>query len=675
MPDDNNKIFDVLNDRQVEAVRAIEGPVLILAGAGSGKTRALTHRIAYLISEKVKPENILAITFTNKAAGEIKDRVAKLLQATDSRLPATVPPYMGTFHSMCLRILRQDIDKLGYGRNFVIYDEDDQISLIKKVMTDLDISWKKFNPNSILAKISELKSELISEKEFSNSAKEFAKKILSQIYISYQLALKRNNAVDFDDLIMLCVELFQKEPATLAKYQEIFKYILVDEYQDTNHAQYVWVNLLAKKHRNLFVIGDDYQSIYAWRKADIRNILDFEKDYPEAKVIKLEQNYRSTKNILAAANNVILNNKNQKHKKLWTENIEGENIFLKEVVAEKDEGEYIVKTILAGVKNGENFNDFTILYRTHAQSRALEESMIRHGLPYRILGGVKFYQRREIKDVLAYLRLALNPSDEVSLARIYNVPGRGIGQTSYEKLIKGEDAGGKQMAAFAELKSLVSELSVKSKVMTPTELIKYLLKKIGYEKYITEGSADGDERWENVKELFTATKKYDLSAAPAGLENFLEEVALIQETDKLDKRDKAIKMMTLHSAKGLEFPVVFIAGMEDGMFPHASSFFDPEEMEEERRLCYVGITRAKKELHLTFCRRRMLYGSSQSNPPSRFIFEIPEDLVKFSPFTSPSHSDSECEGKQTHGSSPHLGSECGDKPNFTEDGEEIINYG
>lgn len=657
MADEKNRIFKDLNDKQTEAVRAIDGPVLILAGAGSGKTRALTHRIAYLISEKIKPESILAITFTNKAAGEIKERVTKLLQTPGSHLPTMVPPYMGTFHSMCLRILRQDIDKLGYGRNFVIFDENDQVDLIKKVMTDLDISWKKFNPNSMLAKISELKSELIGEKEFAVSAKEFAKKILSQIYTSYQLALKRNNAVDFDDLIMFCVELFQKNSEVLAKYQEIFKYILIDEYQDTNRAQYVWVNLLAKKHRNLFVIGDDYQSIYAWRQADIRNILDFEKDYPEAKVIMLEQNYRSTKNILEAANRVIINNKNQKHKKLWTENFEGENIFLKEVVAEKDEGEYIVKTILSKAKNGALFDDFTILYRTHAQSRALEESMIRHGLPYRILGGVKFYQRREIKDILAYLRLALNPKDEISLARIYNVPGRGIGQTSFEKMTKGEEAGSKQIAAFAELKSLIADLSAQSKKIAPTELIKYLLKKIGYEKYITDGSVDGSERWENVKELFTATKKYDSSAdketAPSGLEKFLEEVALIQETDKLDKRDRAIKMMTLHSAKGLEFPVVFIAGMEDGIFPHASSFFDPEEMEEERRLCYVGITRAKKELHLTFCRRRMIYGSSQSNPPSRFIFEIPENLINFSPFTERSHG----------------------KPNFPEDGDEIINYG
>jgi len=657
----DDKIFENLNDKQIEAVKATQGPVLILAGAGSGKTKALTHRIAYLIASGVKSENILAITFTNKAANEIKERVANLLQSitnnqkTNNQLPSATPPFMGTFHSICLRILRQDIDKLGYGKNFAIFDQDDQEGLVKRVMTDLDISWKKFNPSQMLDKISKLKSELVSAKCFNESAKEFAAKILSQIYTSYQLALKRNNAVDFDDLIMLCVELFQKNPEVLVKYQEIFKYILVDEYQDTNHSQYVWVNLLAKEHRNLFVIGDDYQGIYAFRQADIRNILDFEKDYPEAKVIMLEQNYRSTKNILDAANHIIINNKNQKHKKLWTENIEGENIYLKEVVAEKDEGEYMVKVIKDSVEDGGSFNDFTILYRTHAQSRALEESMIRHGLPYRILGGVKFYQRREIKDILAYLRLALNPLDEVSLARIYNVPGRGIGKISFEKLISNDpEISPRQKNAFSELKNLIAELNSKSKELTPTELIKFIIKKNDYEKYIVENSTDGDERWENVKELFTATKKFDVEIAPVGSEKFLEEVALIQETDKLDKKEKAVNMMTLHSAKGLEFPIVFIAGMEDGIFPHASSFFDPEEMEEERRLCYVGITRAKKRLYLTFCRRRMIYGNSQSNPPSRFIFEMPENLVKFSPFT-----------EKIHG-----------KPNFSDDSDQndVIDY-
>lgn len=633
-------IFRDLNDKQIEAVRATEGPVLILAGAGSGKTRALTHRIAYLISTEIKPENILAITFTNKAAGEIKERVSKLLQTAYSSLPTRVPPYMGTFHSVCLKILRQDIEYLGYGKNFLIYDEDDQLSLIKRIMADLDISIKKFNPKAIIGKISQLKSELVSAPEFANTAKEYSQKITSQIYTSHQLTLKHSNALDFDDLIMLCVELFRKQPKVLEKYQEVFKYILVDEYQDTNHAQYVWVNLLAKKHRNLFVIGDDYQSIYAWRQADIRNILDFEKDYPEAKVIMLEQNYRSTKNILAAANQVILNNHQQKHKKLWTQNEDGQQIFLQELNSEREEAEYIIKTIQNEVKNNLSLNDFAVLYRTHAQSRALEEAMIKHGFPYRIIGGVKFYQRREIKDILAYLRLAINSKDEVSLARIYNVPSRGIGQISFDKLKKKDPSvGQRQRAAFEEFLKFIGDLNQKAKELGPTEIIKHVIKQTGYEKYIADGNPDGQERWENVKELFTATKKFDPpigESKPEGLEKFLEEVALIQETDKLGNPDgpkKFITMMTLHSAKGLEFPTVFIVGMEDGIFPHQSSFFEPAEMEEERRLCYVGITRAKKQLHLTFCRQRMLYGSAQINSPSRFIFEIPEHLIKFEPLT------------------------------------------
>lgn len=633
MRDNKHKIFQGLNDKQIEAVESINGPVLILAGAGSGKTRALTHRIAYLISRGVKPENILAITFTNKAAGEIKDRVEKLLHSSlTSHFPPPTSPLMGTFHSICLRILRHDIEPLGYNKNFIIYDEDDQLQLIKRVMTDLEINIKKFNPSSILGKISQLKSELIDYREYTQTAKEYSEKILSEIYTSYQIALKRNNAVDFDDLIMLCVELFKKKPEILAKYQEIFKYILVDEYQDTNHSQYVWVNLLAQKHRNLFVIGDDYQAIYAWRQADIRNILDFEKDYPEAKVIMLEQNYRSTKNILAAANNVILNNKNQKHKKLWTENIPGEQITLRELNDQREEAEYIIGTIKSTLQNGTALNNFTILYRTHAQSRALEEAMIKHGFPYRILGGVKFYQRREIKDILAYLRLALNTADQISLERIYNVPSRGIGQISFDKFQKNDPSlSQRQVTAFQELKGLLTDFSAKTKEFGPTELIKYIIKKIGYQKYITEGGIDGEERWENVKELFTATKKHDELQAPEGLERFLEEVALIQETDKLDRRDKAITMMTLHSAKGLEFPVVFMVGMEDGIFPHSRSFFEPTELEEERRLCYVGITRAKNQLYLTFCRRRSLWGSDQSNPPSRFLFEIPEHLINYEP--------------------------------------------
>jgi DNA helicase-2/ATP-dependent DNA helicase PcrA len=645
-------IFEGLNDQQAEAVRAIQGPVLILAGAGSGKTKALTHRIAHLIASGVSSDNILAVTFTNKAAGEIKERVEKLLKSQDSKLPLSRRsiPWMGTFHSICLKILRQDIETIGYGKKFVIYDDDDQLSLIKTVMQDLELDTKKFNPKSMLNKISKLKSELVGCEAYSKGAHEYLEKILSSVYTTYQMALKQNNALDFDDLIMLCVRLLKNHPEVLAKYQDIFEYILVDEYQDTNHAQYAWVNLLANKHRNLFVIGDDYQSIYNFRQADIRNILDFEKDYPEAKVILLEQNYRSTQNILSAANNIILKNKNQKHKKLWTENSAGKLLDLKEVVNERREGDYIVETILNNMEQGLGLADFTVLYRTHAQSRSIEEAMIKHGIPYRIIGGVKFYQRREIKDILAYLRLALNPNDLLSFERIYNVPGRGIGYASLQKVRESmtektelisylksfkenNGLGKKQVASFVELGNILAELSEKSKELNSSELVKFILKKLRYEAYINDGTDDGEARWENVKEIFTATRKFD-EHGPEGLERFLEEVALIQDTDKINKGTDVVNMMTIHSSKGLEFPVVFLIGMEDGVFPHSRALFDPKELEEERRLCYVGITRAKQQLHMTFCRQRMLFGSTQSNPPSRFLFEIPESLVAFSPLNN-----------------------------------------
>ena len=1013
-----DKILENLNDKQIEAVRAIKGPVLILAGAGSGKTRALTHRIAYLIASGIKPENILAVTFTNKAAGEIKERVRKLLQV-DNR-PSQTSPWIGTFHSLCLKILRKEADRIGYNRNFVIYDEDDQLSLMKNLLQNLGFNINKFNPLIMLEKISKLKSELISWDEYSQSAQGYMEKILAQVYEAYQTILEKSNAMDFDDLIMLCVKLFKKDPKTLEKYQNIFRYILVDEYQDTNHAQYAWVNLLAQKHRNLFIIGDDYQclppetkiktengykkiesikagdkvispagrgeiftdevtavkkfkfrgflyniktagglslnltpnhvlfgkllpsksfyitylmyskklgyrigvttglrnvkggkanlglnvranqeradkmwilkvvpnlaeahfweayfafkyglpttvffsdrgkgskpviltqdyineiyrlipteerarqlmsdlnlfrefphhrpqgtvkykteritvnltyfsskpglrmksklrgarvainnkdkrikkllkeagysirkgkkatwrfetsfrnysdaektaqriaslcgnleiskkalvtnlnfdflpashihphmiipifkngriinetiaevkkvlysgfvydldikkshtyiansfivhnSIYGWRQADIRNILDFEKDYPEAKVIMLEQNYRSTKNIIAAANNIILNNRNQKHKKLWTENPEGEKIILKETADEQRESAYIIKTIQENLKHGYNLQDFTILYRTHAQSRAIEEAMVKHGIPYRIIGGVKFYQRREIKDILAYLRLIANPNDILSFERIYNVPNRGIGLATFDKVRRSPgykglvsltkirenlaDIGQKQATAIDNLVNTIQELTEKSKEMSLSNLLRYLFKKIDYETYIkgvkgqsTSWSIDGEERWENVRELLTVARRFDELKPPTGLEKFLEEATLIQEIDELKEREKAVKLMTIHSAKGLEFPVVFIVGMEDGIFPHARSIFNPQELEEERRLCYVGITRAKKQVYLTFCRKRSLYGQVQFNPPSRFLFEIPEHLINFSP--------------------------------------------
>ncbi len=519
-----NRIFDGLNDKQIEAVRAINGPVLILAGAGSGKTRALIHRIAYLIASGIKPENILAVTFTNKAAGEIKERALKLLNANRYTLNAS--PWMGTFHSICLKILRKEAEQAGYGRGFVVYDTDDQISLLKNVMQDLDVDIKKFNPKAMLGKISKLKSELIGHEEFADGAREYIEKILAPIYTSYQTALKQNNAMDFDDLIMLCVELFKKNPKILQKYQQIFKYVLVDEYQDTNHSQYVWANLLAQKHRNLFAIGDDYQSIYQFRQADIRNILDFEKDYPEAKIVMLEQNYRSTQTILAAANNIILNNKEQKHKKLWTKNTKGAKIILKENIDQRKEGQFLAETIRNTVKQGLRPDQITVLYRTHAQSRSIEEAMLKYGIPYKIIGGVNFYQRREIKDILAYIRLALNPGDGISLGRIYNVPTRGIGNTLFQKIktIMNEGEFGnfitltqkltadyglnkRQLEALKSLGLLIGALNQKSKEVSVSELIKSAIKKTNYEQYIKDGSHEGEERWEIVKEIFTEANK------------------------------------------------------------------------------------------------------------------------------------------------------------------------
>ncbi|MDP3954127.1 MAG: UvrD-helicase domain-containing protein [bacterium] len=654
---ENEIILKNLNEKQVEAVRAIEGPVLILAGAGSGKTKALTHRIAFMIASGIRPENILAVTFTNKAAGEMKTRLEKLLALANPNRPAS-SPMMGTFHSVCARILRRDIGALGYTSSFSIFDYDDQLTLIKRVMEKLQMDPKRINPKSVLAKISTLKSSLIGPEEFSAEAQSLPEKNSAKTYVEYQKELKNNNAVDFDDLMMLCVRIFTEFPATLEKYQNIFKYILIDEYQDTNHAQYVWANLLAKQHRNLFVIGDDYQSIYAWRQADITNILDFEKDYPEAKVIKLEQNYRSTKNIIQAANTLIKKNRFQKEKNLWTDNEQGQKIFLKELADDRREGDYLIQKIKESQKAGFSLNDMTILYRTHAQSRSIEETMLKYGLPYRMLGGIRFYERREVKDILAYMRLALNPDDNFSFERIVNVPLRGIGKlllaklrlsageialsnagepvSLFEQARKSREIGAlssRQAESLSGLASLISVLHLKSKELPPSELVKHILKVTNYQSYISDKTPDGEERWENVKEILTATKKYDGLATPDGLVQFLEEVSLVQETDKLGDSKNAVNLMTLHSVKGLEFPVVFIAGMEEGLFPHSMSMLDPQELEEERRLCYVGITRAKKQLHMTFCRQRMLYGSAQFNPPSRFLFEIPEDVVEFSPFT------------------------------------------
>lgn len=629
MPVDKDAILAGLNTMQAEAVRTIEGPVLILAGAGSGKTRALTHRIAYLMASGIPAENILAVTFTNKASGAIKERVSKLLSESGIMnhelgsnhnsqfvIHNSTLPTMGTFHSICLRILRRDIEVLSdYSRSFVIYDTSDQESLMKSVMLSLGLDIKKLNPKSMLHKISEAKSELVSAQEFESKATEYRDKSLSAIYTAYQDALHKANALDFDDLIMVTVRLFQKHPQILERYQELWRYLLIDEYQDTNHAQYVWANLLAKKYRNIAVVGDDAQSIYGWRAADIRNILDFEKDYPDAKVIMLEQNYRSTQTILQAANKIIGNNEHQKQKNLWTDNTPGDKIIVKEAYHVQEEGEYVVQTIKQHAHRKSGLSNFTVLYRTHAQSRAVEDVLIRYGIPYRILGGLRFYERREIKDILAYLRLIINPSDSVSFRRVANVPARGLGPISLAK---------KSGPAYEKFVELLEELRAQSATLSLPALLRYLFKKIGYESFLNDKTKEGDERWENVKELLTATSGKELEA-------FLEEVALVQETDSLKEGESSVSLMTIHSAKGLEFPVVFMIGMEDGIFPHSRSLFDQTQLEEERRLCYVGITRAQTELHMIFCKTRALYGTTQINPPSRFVLEIPEELVEFKP--------------------------------------------
>ncbi len=628
-----------LNSKQIEAVKTINGPVLILAGAGSGKTKALTHRIAYLLEKEVSSNNILAITFTNKAAGEIKERVQKLIKSQKA-------PLMGTFHSLCVRILRVDADKIGYGKNFVIYDSDDQISLIKQIMTEKGFDIKKTAPGAILGRISWAKNKIIGWKKFKEQygEEDFYNKTVSSIYEDYQQRLCRFNAMDFDDLIMLAVLLLKKNPEIAERYQNLFKYILVDEYQDTNISQYELIKTLAAKHKNLFVIGDDYQSIYGWRNADIRNILNFEKDYPNAKIIEMTQNYRSTKKIIEAAQYIIKKNENQRHKKLWTENEDGQAIKIVEVPNEREEGNYVIETIRKTKAKGYKLKDFAILYRTHAQSRAIEESFLKSNIPYKIIGGVKFYERREIKDILAYLKFILNPEDVVSFGRIYNIPPRKIGKVSYNKILSEYQKKKPIMQVLEEsdypsfhiLHAILRGFIEKSETYTVTKLAKYVLDKVGYKEYLdpTGRSLDGQARWENIQELFTVIQKYDKEKLKEGLAKFLEEVALIQETDKLDKGNDVVTLMTVHSAKGLEFPQVFIIGMEEHLFPHAKSIMNPKELEEERRLCYVGITRAMNDLYLTFCRQRTIFGSSEHSLPSRFLMELPGHLVDFQQDTS-----------------------------------------
>jgi len=631
-------------------VKAVEGPVLVISGPGSGKTRCLTHRAAYLISQGIRPDNILAITFTNKASNEMKERINVLLnQENKPSFGRMGQPVIGTFHSVCLRILRREITILGYKSNFSIFDTNDQLSLIKKVMTSLEIDSKRYNPRLVLNKISKLKTDLIFPENYNPT--EFFTKIVSRVYNGYQDELKKMNGLDFDDLIVLTVKIFKQNPEILEKYQSFWKYILVDEYQDTSHDQYTLVKLLSAKDKNIFAIGDDAQSIYAFRDADIRNILNFQKDYPDAQVIFLEQNYRSTKNILAAAQNLISNNQARVPKELWTENTKGEKIYVKETLNERDEAEFVVDKIDELMESGYKIQDFTILYRTHAQSRAIEEGLITRGFPYQIVGGIRFYERKEIKDILSYLKFMVNPTDLMSLERIYNVPTRGIGETTFNKItaidapdliqsigiLAKERGDTKQARSLNEFEKLLTDLSERKNDKNLTSVIKYIIKRIDYEDYLKSLVAkkelydNVEDKMENLKELLTVSKKYDLLKGEEGIEKFLEEIALLQETDKMKASADRITLMTVHSSKGLEFPVVFIAGMEEGLFPHSRATLVPLELEEERRLCYVAITRAKDRLVMTHAKYRTIYGTTQTNLPSRFIYEIPKDVLHVQP--------------------------------------------
>lgn len=649
-----------LNPVQRQAVESGEGPLLILAGAGSGKTRVLTYRIAYLIAKGVNPWNILAITFTNKAAKEMRDRVMTLVGSEGEGL------WAATFHAACVRILRREIDKLpGYSRGFVIYDSSDQLALVKECLKELNIDEKKIVPRAVLSVISDAKNKLTDPSAFAAGAADFFSEKAALVYELCQRKLTANNALDFDDIIMLTVQILRRDPDVLAYYQHKFHYILVDEYQDTNHAQYVLINLLAQGSRNLCVVGDDDQSVYGWRGADVQNILDFERDYPEAKVIKLEQNYRSTRRILQAANEVVRHNNNRKEKSLWTENREGDEIVLFKAWNEHDEARFITKTIrYLSDTEGRSYNEFAVLYRTNAQSRVLEERFIKDGIPYRIYSGVKFYERMEIKDILSYLRLLHNPADRVSFRRIINVPKRGIGKGSVDKII--EYAGEQEMpvldvlaeAAFIPglqskaVKALVLfyELILRLRDQAREEvsitlLTEMILKETGYlEGLKMENTLEAQARLENLNEFLSVTAEYDAIVeeerdyeeldreterreSMSNLSAFLEQVSLVSEIDNYDEAEDAVKLMTMHSAKGLEFPVVFAAGLEDGIFPSSRSLLEGFLLEEERRLCYVTITRARERLYLSYADQRMLYGHTQESFPSRFLKEIPPELL------------------------------------------------
>ncbi|WP_202080909.1 DNA helicase PcrA [Caldalkalibacillus salinus] len=638
------RLLNGLNEQQAKAVQETNGPLLLIAGAGSGKTRVLTHRIAYLLAEKrVTPWNILAITFTNKAAREMKDRVAGLVG------PVAEDIWISTFHSMCVRILRRDINRLGYNRSFTILDSTDQLSAIKDTMKRLNIDPKKFDPKTIRGTISQYKNELKTPQQVSQLVGNYYDQVVAQVYEGYQKMLQANSSLDFDDLIMVTVRLFKEVPEVLEFYQRKFQYIHVDEYQDTNRAQYMLVSMLADHHRNICVVGDSDQSIYQFRGADISIILSFEEDYTDAKVIKLEQNYRSTKRILKAANEVIKYNSSRKKKNLWTDNEEGPKLSYFRGENEHDEAYFITQKIKDALLDGKNYKDVAVLYRTNAQSRVIEEVFLKSNIPYQIVGGIKFYDRKEIKDILAYLRLISNPDDDTSLRRIINVPKRGIGQTTVDKL--SAYAGEKGISMYkalgevdfiglnaratnklADFYGLLKNWVQMVDYLSVTELTEEVLNRSGYrEELKKENSIESRSRLENINEFISVTMEFEQKSEDKTLLAFLTELALVADIDQVDEGEDAnnkVILMTLHAAKGLEYPIVFLAGMEEGIFPHNRSLMDENEMEEERRLAYVGITRAEGALYLTNAKIRTIYGKRELNPESRFLREIPEDIME-----------------------------------------------
>ena len=642
-------ILAELNPPQREAAEAINGPVLILAGPGSGKTRVITHRIAYLIKVcGVSPRRIMAVTFTNKAARAMEARLHQLVSSSVGDLT------IGTFHANCARILRWDGKAIGVNSGFVIYDDDDQISLIKRSLQGVGLDPKQYVPRAIQSAISAAKSRLMTPADYLQHSRSYFDEVVQRVYERYQQLLTESNALDFDDLLMKAVQLFQQNPPLLSRYQSRYLHLQVDEFQDTNLVQYELVKQLAGKYRNICVVGDPDQSIYSWRSADLRNILNFEKDYPEAKVVLLEQNYRSTKMILEAASHIISANRQRKPKELWTENESGVPITVVETYTEQEEAQFVVNEVEQLASGGEfQLSDCAIMYRTNAQSRVLEEAFIRYGVPYKLVAGTRFYERREVKDIIAYLRLIQNPSDSVSLLRIVNVPLRGIGQRSLSELSQWAGSMGipeykalqtlvepkeskttghqppfspRALKALADFVDMMEGFIARSRKLNLIDLFDLVVESSGYKHYI-QASVDGEERWENILELRTVAQGYKDLKPAEGLATFLEGVTLVADVDSLDEAVPAATLITLHQAKGLEFPVVFIVGMEDGILPHIRSFDDPGQMEEERRLCYVGVTRAKQRVYLVRAFRRSLMGSSTIKPPSRFLQDIPPHLI------------------------------------------------